>query len=94
MVITDPCFGGTCVNTVGGFSCLCPPDMTGHRCQYQIRCVNNGVCTNDTTCVETLANINGYVCDSTPDDMAAIITLNNGVTSDQVDEAVYDLVKI
>lgn len=50
------------------------------------------MCTNGTTCIETLVNIDGYVCDSTPDDMTVIITLSSGVTLDQLDEAAYDLV--
>ena len=88
---TDPCLAGSCTNDNGGFSCSCPADRTGHRCQYQIRCDDN-VCSNETTCVETLVNINGYVCDSTPDDMTVIVSLNDGVTLHQLDEEVYDLV--
>ena len=71
--------------------CTCPSDRNGHRCQYQTRCVND-TCTNGTTCVETLVNIDGYVCDSTPEDMTVTISLNDGVNLNQLDEAVYDLV--
>lgn len=93
-LFVDPCFGGNCTNTNGGFSCSCPSDRSGHRCQYQDRCADDSLCTNKTTCVETLVNIDGYACDSTPEDMAVIIRLSDGVTVDQLDEALYDLVKL
>ena len=88
---TDPCLFGSCTNDIGGFSCSCPADRIGHRCQYQIRC-DDDVCSNETTCVETLVNIDGYVCDSTPDNMTVVVFLNDGVTPSQLDEEVYDLV--
>lgn len=93
MDITGPCFNGNCTNTIGSFSCSCPPERNGHRCQYDNRCADGDLCTNGTMCVETLVNTNGYVCDSTPDDMAAIVTLDDGMTLAQLDEALYDLVK-
>ena len=92
-LLTDPCFGGNCTNTNGGLSCLCPSDRKGHRCQYQIRCNNDSLCAYGTTCVETVVNIDGYVCDSTPDNMATIIYLNDTVTMGQLDEAIYNLAK-
>ena len=73
--------------------CSCPIDRQGHRCQYQNRCDNESLCADDT-CVETVVNMDGYVCDSTPDNMAVILTPSNDVTQDQLDEALYDLVRI
>ena len=89
--VTAPCIVGTCTNTLGSFQCTCPSGRRGHRCQYDVRCDNDSLCT-EGECVETLADIDGYICDSTPDDMAATINLMAGVTADQLEEAVYDLV--
>jgi len=35
----------------------------------------------------------GYICDSTSDNMVVNINLKAGVTADQLEEAVYDLVR-
>lgn len=43
----DPCFDdSTCVNTEGGFQCLCSNTTTGHLCQYSTDCLNPDACTN------------------------------------------------
>ena len=44
--------------------------------------------------METLINMEGYICDSTPDNMAVNVNLKAGVTADQLEEAVYDLVRL
>jgi len=36
----------------------------------------------------------GYICDSTPDNMAVNGNLKAGGTADQLEEAVYDLVRL
>ena len=43
--------GGTCVEEMGNFSCLCPPSHTGPRCELNddcstTQCLNGGTCTN------------------------------------------------
>ena len=91
--ITEPClFGGSCTNTRGFFSCTCPPDRRGHRCQYQILCDDDTRCDDGETCVETLANVNGFVCDSTQPNETLTIQLNGDVTDDILSEAVYIVV--
>ena len=91
--ITEPClFGGTCTNTRGSFSCTCPSGRRGHRCQYEILCDNASRCADGETCVETLANSNGYVCDSTPANESLIIRLSEGVTEDMLSEVIYNVV--
>ena len=57
-----------------------------------MRCDNDSLCT-EGQCVETLINMEGYICDSTPDNMAVNINLMAGVTADQLEETVYDLVR-
>ena len=76
LALTDPCqFGGTCTNTDGSFLCECPPEFTGHRCQYINVC--NGTsnpCPHDQMCVETISNTRGYVCQEISTIGAVVVT--------------------
>ena len=52
---TNPClYGGTCVNSAGGFTCDCPPDRTGDLCQtyvpQPVNCSTSQMCLNGGTC--------------------------------------------
>lgn len=49
-------------------------------------------CADGETCVETLANINGFVCDATLPSEALTIQLSEGVTEDVLSETVYIVV--
>ena len=73
---------------------MCPPNRRGHRCQYEILCDNASRCADGETCVETLANVNGFVCDSTLPGETLTIQLSTGVTEDVLSEAVYSVVSI
>jgi len=70
---------------------MCPADRRGHRCQYEILCDDNR-CADGETCVETLANINGFVCDSTQSDETLTIELNGDITEDVLSVAVFIVV--
>lgn len=72
--------------------CSCPPDRRGHRCQYEILCDNGSRCPDGETCVETLANIDGFVCDSTPANETLTIQLSEGVTPEILEEELFNLV--
>ena len=43
---TGPCNnGGSCVERLGSFLCVCANGSTGHRCQYMNTCEIAGNCT-------------------------------------------------
>ncbi|XP_033627827.1 delta-like protein 1 [Asterias rubens] len=53
---TDPCVnGGTCINTLTGFSCSCPDGYTGNTCSMNV-CPAD-VCKNGGTCVADFDNM-------------------------------------
>ena len=90
-----PClFGGNCTNTPGFFMCSCPPGRRGHRCQYDTVCNNASRCADGETCVETLASIDGFVCDMTPSNSTLTIQLSEGLTPEILDEQMYNLVSL
>ena len=57
-------------------------------------CDDPSRCADGETCVETLANINGFVCDATPPGETLTIQLSEGVTEDVLSEAVYIVVSV
>ena len=72
----DPCqFGGTCTNTEGSFQCQCQSGFTGHRCQYNDVCERaESPCPANQTCVETISNTQGYVCQDVTTNGAVVVT--------------------
>ena len=91
----DPClFESSCENILGLFCCICPSGREGHRCQYEIKCNDSSLCLGgDETCVETVANPMGYDCISTPVNQRLHIQLSDHVTVNQINEALYELVR-
>lgn len=60
---SDPCQnGGTCVDEVNMFQCLCAAGFTGHWCADEIdECLQpTSPCANNATCVDLIAD---YRCD-------------------------------
>ncbi|EDQ89615.1 uncharacterized protein MONBRDRAFT_7936 [Monosiga brevicollis MX1] len=59
----SPCLnGGSCTNTIGGYTCDCPATYTGSNCETDVNECNRGVspCLNGGSCTNT---IGGYTCD-------------------------------
>ena len=58
---------GECLEKVGGGTlCLCPPGLTGSRCEVDVdECVPNP-CRHDGECTESKDVINEFECSCTP----------------------------
>lgn len=53
--LPSSCFnGGTCVDGVNAFSCLCPVGFTGPFCLHEINECDSHPCLNDGVCVDGL----------------------------------------
>ena len=86
--VADPCqFGGTCTNTNGSFSCQCADGFTGLRCQYSTVCETQSPCPSNLTCVATVTNAQGYVCQEVGVAGSVVVTnpaSSPGLLDDQV----------
>lgn len=48
------CFnGGTCVDGINAFTCLCPPGFTGSYCQHDINECDSRPCLHGGTCQDS-----------------------------------------
>lgn len=56
--------GSTCVEETVGFRCVCPPTLTGIRCEITNNCANS-MCFNGGTCIDQEGG--GIQCDCSPD---------------------------
>jgi hypothetical protein len=57
---SQPCVnGGTCVDQINGFACVCAAGWSGGLCQTDINECSSQPCRNGGTCVD---RINGYNC--------------------------------
>ena len=87
--IFSPCeHRGTCINTLGGFTCQCPQGWLGDKCSQDLdECVAGNVdCQNGGTCVNTPGNywcscVNGWQghhCEHDVDECSGFNSCHNG----------------
>ena len=61
---SSPCEnGGTCVDQVNGFICLCDDGYKGAQCEHNPDDCNPNPCLNGGTCTD---DINSYTCTCSP----------------------------
>ncbi len=88
-----PCqFGGTCIDSLNGFSCKCPPTRAGLFCELDLVCINNP-CQNGAICIEStqsgaqptctcLDGFSGELCEINVDECAGNPCTNGGELND------------
>lgn len=65
----NPCMnGGTCIDGLDNFMCICPPWYAGLTCSERTDpCLNHSNCANRGTCVTNLdVKPFGYTCECSP----------------------------
>jgi len=91
--VPDPCqFGGTCTDTDGSFFCACEAGFTGHRCQYSSICETQSPCPSNLTCVPTVINVQGYVCQEVSVTGSVVVT-DPATSPSLLDEEVNSLLE-
>lgn len=55
--------GGTCIDMINGFKCVCAIGFTGSRCQINIDDCMSQPCRNNGICHDSIA---GYTCECPP----------------------------
>lgn len=51
---SSSCFnGGTCVDGINSFTCLCPPGFTGSYCQHDVNECDSRPCLHGGTCQDS-----------------------------------------
>lgn len=89
----DCASGSTCIPTLSGYKCLCPPGLTGHRCEKDIdECsLDATICRNGATCVNYVGSfsctcVNGFTgqhCEHNVDDCASNPCFNGATCQDR-----------
>lgn len=93
-LLLAPCTSeGTCTNTDGSFICSCPSGTSGHRCQYTNVC-DSQPCPPGQTCVATVANVQGYVCEEVSGMGVVVTTGGQGTSPGMLDDQVNSLQEI
>ncbi len=57
--ISGSCIHGTCLNSIGSYTCICDHNWTGARCNIYINYCKGVLCQNGGQCMDTGA---GFLC--------------------------------
>ena len=58
--VVDPCVnGGTCIDEIGKYSCMCVDGFAGINCQTEINECASNPCQHGATCHDY---VNSYIC--------------------------------
>lgn len=73
MFLTFLSTGGSCVNKLNGFKCICSAGYNGDRCQRNINDCDKNLCLNGGTCIDY---INSFKCLCVPGYMGSLCQTN------------------
>lgn len=93
VMFTVPCQnGGTCLDAVGDYSCLCVDGFAGKHCEVDIDECQSGPCRNGATCTQYVDSytctcplgFSGFNCQTNDEDCTDSSCMNGGTCVDGI----------